>query len=1282
MQNYFVILNSYLARRKRLFFILLLPLLGVAGYIASGVKLEENLNAIIPEDTRISKISEVFDKSELADQIVFILSRKDTSEVNPGALIEKAERLVELLGQEEGLVREISFKTGNAEMMEVYDFIYDNLPLFLSDSDYEQLKGMLSQKEIDQAIGQDFRTIISPAGLAAKDYILRDPLNLTPVALKKLNQFQMDDNFILYGSAVFTKDKKHLLFFLDPVYPGSNTQENLKLIEFIDRSIESLADELDGTIVQYYGGTAVAVANSVRVKKDITLTVSIALAFFLLIFLAFFRRLKVIILMFLPVVIGAGFSVAMLTLIYGKVSAIALGIGVIFIGITVDYSLHFFTHYRSGGSVSETIRRISVPVLMSSLTTASAFLCLTIVKSEALNQIGVFAAFAVLITAVSVLILTPLLISEEKDMGRAGPESRRPGLAERILGFRFEKSRILVGLVLLFTVVFAFTSQRLRFNGDISTLNYLTESLAEAEAKLKSISSVANSSVYLVTQAGSLGEAMRKLETNQRLIRECQEDGLITEVSWISELMLTENAQKERIAQWDRFWEEAGVEGVKAAIRQSGTKYHFRENAFDRFFSLLDRRFEPIPLSDYDLLRDLFLENYIGFEDGTCSVVSILKAEAGKKDALFQRFAATSDFIIFDNQYFINQFFEVLKEDFNKLVIISMTVVFLILLLFFGRIEIAVITFIPIMISWLWALGLMGLFNIEINVFNIIISTFVFGLGIDYCIFIMNGIIAGYREGEHSLVPYKLSIFLSALTTITGIGVLIFAQHPALKSIAIVSIFGISTVVLISYTLLPLLFSFLTRSRGKQRLQPLTFIYALLSIIPFILFLGSALIITLLLPLFALFPLGRRPKKRFISYIIYLFSNFIVGISFFVKKRYINRELLDFDNPSVIISNHQSQLDLLFLLSQHPRIIVLVNRWVWNNPFYGFIIRYADFYPVYKGLDHNLEKIRSKVKEGYSILAFPEASRSPDGKIKRFHQGAFGIADMLGLTVQPVMIHGAYDSLPKSEYFVKPGAVTLKCFPRLKVQAVDYGGARSYRTQAKELTAFYRREFSLLKAQLETPGYLKRKLIAQYIYKGPVLEWYVRVKLKLENSYVFLNEIIPREASVVDLGCGYGYLAIMLGYVSGNRRIVGMDYDEEKIRIAKNVVRNLENIHFMTGDITREEIPPGEVYILNDVLHYLPEEKQLMVVEKCLEKIPEGGKVILRDADTELRKRTAFTKFTEFQSTRIFRFNKTRHRLTYLSGSKIENFVKGKGFKAERFDHARLTSNITYVITR
>jgi len=1282
MQHFFVNLNRIITRHKAIFFILLVMILVAAGYYVSGIKLEEDLNAIIPEDQRISKIGEVFNKSELADRIVFILSYKDTSLVDPEPLIEKAELLVNLLKGKEELIREIRFKMSDDAMMGIYDFIYDNLPLFLNQDDYELIRNRLSEEEIDLAIENNFKSIISPAGMATKKFILKDPLNLIPLALSKLNQFQLDENFTLYHSAIFTRDKKQLLFFLQPAYPSSNTRENLKLIQLIDHSIGKMSTELKGMQVEYYGGTAVSVANAVRIKRDIKLTISIALIVLLLIFHLFFRRFNVIALMFVPVIIGAVFALAVLTMIYGKVSAIALGVGAILIGITVDYSLHLFTHIRSGNSVHESLGNISKPVLMSSLTTALAFLCLIVVDSEAMNQIGIFAASAVIIAAISLLTVTPLLIREREGTIFHRPGSRISSLVEKAVGTRFEKNRILVGAILLLTILFTYSARRIRFNGDISTLNYMTDQLSRSEDHLNSISSVASSSVYLVTQGDSLEEALDKLESHRELFSSLRDEGVATGISTVSELILTRNAQKEKITTWNRFWDEVNREYVKNTITESGVSHHFKEDAFDPFFALLDKRFEPMPLEKYDPLRKLILNNYIAFEGGTCSVISILKVEPQDKELLFERVAQTSDFIIFDTQYFINQFFNVLKEDFNKLVVLSMIVVFLILMLFFGRIEIALIAFIPIMISWMWTLGLMGLFGIEINVFNMIISTFVFGLGIDYSIFMVNGLMAGYRDGTHDLVPYKMSIFLSALTTLAGIGVLIFARHPALKSIALVSIIGISTVVVISFTLLPLLFGILVHKGGKRRLQPVTISGILITALYFFLFLGSALIVSLFLPVLVILPIRRTYKKLAINYAICYFSRFILRIAFFIRKRYLHREILDFSKPSVIISNHQSQLDLLLLLGLHPKIIALVNWRVWHNPFYGLIVRFVDFYPVYKGLDYDFEALKEKVNDGYSILAFPEGSRSPDGKIKRFHQGAFRIAHELGLEIQPVMIHGAYDCLSKRELMIRPGAITLEFLPRMKPRASVFEGTKTFRPQAKEMTAFFRREYGKLNVRLGTPSRFRGKLISQFIYLGPVLEWYARIKLKLEKNYAFYNEIIPRNASVVDLGCGYGFLMIMLGMVSKERKMTGIDYDQEKITVAKNVARDMDHIEFITRDITEGVLPQGDVYVLNDVLHYMPEEMQIRTLNRCMDALPEDGMVILRDADTRLKRRTRMTRFTEVQSTKVFRFNKAQHTLTYLSGQTIEETVLGKGCYFKRYDRSRLTSNITYVITR
>lgn len=1280
MLKLFVHINSYLAGRKGPFFFFFILAMAALAYVASGVRIEENLNAIIPEDQRITRISEVFDRSQLADQLIFMLSLEDSTNIDPDRLIGSGERLVELLEAHKDLVGEIRFSVANDAMLEIYDFFYENLPLFLDEEDYSEMEKMLDPGEINRTIARGFRTLISPTGMASSKYILKDPLNFTPLALKKLNNFQLDDQFRIYQSAIFTSDLRHLMIFMDPAHPASNTQENLKLIQLMDRSIEEVtaSEEVD---IEYYGGTAVAVANSIRVKKDIMLTLSIAILFFLFIFLVFFRNVRVIVLMFFPVVIGSLVSIAILSLIYGELSAIGLGVGVIFMGITIDYSLHFFAHIRSGTGTGDTIRHVTMPILMSAVTTASAFLCLSVVKSEALKQIGVFAAFAVVFAALTVLVVTPLLLRNDRNSSGRGP-TRVSQRIESFAAYSFEKNRILIIAVFLLTLLFAFTLQRIRFNGDISTLNYMSADLQASENKLKSISSVANSSVYLVSQASSLEEALEINESGQQLLESLKERGVLSEISCVSDLLLSGKAQQRKIERWNTFWENNRAESVRENLQLAGLENHFNKDAFLPFYKMLDKKFSAIPLDDYDLMVDLFLHNFISFEEGSWSVVTILLVEPDRKAELFDSLAPRDEFVIFDNQFFINQFFEVLREDFSKLVRISMIVVFLILLIFFGRIEIALITFIPILVSWVWTLGLMGLFGIEINIFNIIISTFIFGLGIDYAIFLMNGLITNYREGRQNLVPYKLSILLSALTTIAAIGVLIFAQHPALRSIALVSIFGISTVLFITYTLLPLLFSFLIKSRGKPRLEPLTFTGMLSTLVFFILFLGSGLVGSLMLPLIVLWPAKRSRKKRLVSHLIFLTTRFIVNISFTIRKRYIDRVLADFSNPSVIIANHQSQLDLVFLLQLNPKMIVLVNKWVWNNPFYGFVIRFADYYPVYKGLNHNFEGLKQKVADGYSILAFPESSRSPDGKIKRFHQGAFGIADQLGVDIQPVLIHGAYDALPKTELFLKQGGLTMKFFPRIKPEYIEHRGLKSYRVQAKALTAFYRKEYRHLEEELGTPAYYKNKLTGRYIYKGPVLEWYLKVKLKMEKNYTFYHEIIPRKARVLDLGCGYGFLSIMLGLSSDQRSITGIDYDREKIATACKAAADLEHIRFISDDITTCEFPESDVFLLNDVLHYLPEEMQKDLLERCMDALQEDGILIIRDADADLRGRTRMTRFTEFQSTRIFRFNKTRFPLTFLPASTIMQVAEKKKLSYKRVDQARLTSNITHIITR
>ncbi len=163
-----------------------------------------------------------------------------------------------------------------------------------------------------------------------------------------------------------------------------------------------------------------------------------------------------------------------------------------------------------------------------------------------------------------------------------------------------------------------------------------------------------------------------------------------------------------------------------------------------------------------------------------------------------------------------------LSDDFNYICYACGFIVFAFLWLSFGRIELAAIAFLPMALSWLWILGIMAICDIRFNIVNVILATFIFGQGDDYTIFITEGLAYEYAYRRKVLASYKNSIVVSALIMFIGIGSLIFAQHPAMRSLGQVTVVGMIAVVLMAYIVPPLFFNWITRSHGHVRLHPIT----------------------------------------------------------------------------------------------------------------------------------------------------------------------------------------------------------------------------------------------------------------------------------------------------------------------------------------------------------------------------------------------------------------------------------------------------------------------------
>jgi 2-polyprenyl-3-methyl-5-hydroxy-6-metoxy-1,4-benzoquinol methylase len=364
----------------------------------------------------------------------------------------------------------------------------------------------------------------------------------------------------------------------------------------------------------------------------------------------------------------------------------------------------------------------------------------------------------------------------------------------------------------------------------------------------------------------------------------------------------------------------------------------------------------------------------------------------------------------------------------------------------------------------------------------------------------------------------------------------------------------------------------------------------------------------------------------------------------------------------------------------HPKMIMLTNDWVWNSPVFGFVVRMADF-QLAVNTDAKIDKIEEQVKDGYSIIIYPEGTRNKDGIIKRFHKGAFYLAEKLNIDILPIVLHGTGYCMTKNEFLLKNGLMTIKILDRIKPDDIGYGIGYAERTN--KIAKYFKEEYRKLSEETESATYYKDQLISNYLFKGPVLEWYMKVKLKLEKNYNIYNEIIPKKNKILDIGCGYGFLSYMLSFTSAEREIIGLDYDEEKINVAQNGFLKSAQLNFKYENALDHKFVKYDTIILSDVLHYLQPDEQNKVLTNCINSIPDDGMVIIRDGDTDMEDKHKGTKLTELFSTRLIGFNKTSEKgLSFLSYKKMQEFADSNNLKLTKIDETKYTSNVFFILKK
>lgn len=779
---------------------------------------KEDITDFLPLDQQYHDALRVYEEISGGDRVIAIVQCRDTTNNDPDAIIEAIDEFSDLVNRKDttALVSEITSEVDADRINDITDYVYSNVPYFLCGTDYERTDSLLSDEQyIFDKVREDKEQILMPSGEIAAMIISRDPLGLFSPVMQRMQKSDSGLKYEMYDGYIFSPDMSRGIVTLSSSSGAMESERNAELSQLTQECADSVMYNHANIEIHLTGGPIIAAGNANQIKKDSVISVAISVTLIVILLLTVFGGFRAMGLIGISIAWGWLFAVGGIACIHDSVSIIVLGISSVIIGIAVNYPLHYLTHLQHTPDRRKALREISTPLVVGNITTVGAFLTLVPLHSTALRDLGLFASLMLIGTILFVLVFLP---HAAQSLAKA-----RTTFIDRISDATPESRPIVVYVIVALTILFGIFSLDTEFDSEMGNINYMTK---QQESDIEYFESQMSQTgperkIYALVSASTPETALEANEKLRPALEKLKKSQLAEQIGYCGGFICSQSEQKERLARWQEFknkHSERIVRDLKKAIAETG----FSEDAFTPFTRLLTNEFKPQDIAHFAPLTSSIFSSNLSADSigGRYSVVSILDVDEANYEAVKEELTASGAYA-FDVKSMNSAIAERLSDDFNYIGFACGLIVYLFLWVSFGSIELALLSFVPMAVSWVWILGIMSIFGIKFNIVNIILATFIFGQGDDYTIFMTEGASYEYTYRRKMLSSYKSSIIVSALIMFIGIGTLIVAKHPALRSLAEVTIAGMTSVVLMAYVLPPLIFKYLVASKGEYRYRPI-----------------------------------------------------------------------------------------------------------------------------------------------------------------------------------------------------------------------------------------------------------------------------------------------------------------------------------------------------------------------------------------------------------------------------------------------------------------------------
>lgn len=536
----------------------------------------------------------------------------------------------------------------------------------------------------------------------------------------------------------------------------------------------------------------------------------------------YFRQPLAAVFVAIPLIMGLIWSFALTYFVIGNLNTMTAFLFVILFGLGIDFGIHLFARYLEDRIAHEDVKtaldsmliKTGQAVLTAALTTSMAFFSLTLTDFKGFSEFGFIVGSGILMSLVAMTTVLPafLRLADEKlGLIRMKTVWGHKGLAASRKPFPAAKG-VLAGGILL-TVFFAANLHKIEFEYDFTNLRSNLPASVAVKKKIDLISPFnalsASPSIVLADTKEELDKIVAAVE---RKIAEDTESPTIHTVRTLYSFLPKE--QDDKLGLIEEISDLANGEGAKLIKGEQKEK-------LDELRGLLD--VEKLTVDDLpaSILRKF--QTKAGGRAHFAFIYPDVQLRDGKNAMAFADDA--QEIVTEDGKTYYSSSASVVFSDMLRLMLrdspfavgVTVTVVFLIVMIDFRSLRAALLVMFPLICGAIWMCGVMFVAGMKLNFYNMVALPTIIGMGID------NGVHLYHRyreEGEGSLMLVLRStggaMFVSMLTTMVGFFGLKMATHPGLNSIGLLAMIGLIASFITAVVVLP---AILQTLEGRARAE-------------------------------------------------------------------------------------------------------------------------------------------------------------------------------------------------------------------------------------------------------------------------------------------------------------------------------------------------------------------------------------------------------------------------------------------------------------------------------